>query len=89
MPDQFSTSNNLAEKSRYFYRAYGEIIFVQGSISDSFGVPIHGAIVEIWQTNSAGKYHTLLEPDSEYVDKHFSMSGRAVTDNLGNYSLSP
>lgn len=85
MPDQFATSNNLAKKVGSFYRAYGEIIFVQGTISDSFGVPIHGAIVEVWQTNSAGKYHTLLEPDSEYVDKYFNMSGRAVTDNLGNY----
>ncbi len=85
MPETFSTSNNLAKKPGAFYRAYGEIIFVQGTIKDSFGLPIEGAIVEIWQTNSAGKYHTLLEPGSEYIDKYFSMSGRAITDNLGNY----
>lgn len=85
MPTKFATTNNLVKKVGEFYRSYGEVIFLQGTITDSFGVPIEGAIVEIWQTNAAGKYHTLLEPDSEYVDKYFSMSGRATSDNLGNY----
>ena len=85
MPDRFATTNNLAKKVGAFYRAFGEIIFIQGTLKDSFNLPISGAIIEIWQTNAAGKYHTLLEPDSEYVDKYFSMSGRAITDNLGNY----
>jgi protocatechuate 3,4-dioxygenase beta subunit len=85
MPDSFATTNNLAKKTGSFYRAFGEIIFVQGTITDSFNVPIAGAVVEIWQTNAAGKYHTLLEQGSEYIDKYFSMSGRTITDNLGNY----
>jgi protocatechuate 3,4-dioxygenase, beta subunit len=85
MPDSFATTNNLAKKVGSFYRAFGEIIFVQGTITDSFAVPIEGAVIEIWQTNAAGKYHTLLEDNSEYVDKYFSMSGRTITDNLGNY----
>ncbi len=87
MPDHFSTSNNLAKKPGSFYRAFGEIIFVKGAIVDSFGVPIEGAVVEIWQTNAAGKYHTLLDPDSEFVDKYFNMSGRAITDNMGQYDF--
>ena len=85
MPDNFVTSNNLAKKVGSFYRAFGEIIFLQGTLTDSFNVPIEGAVIEIWQTNSAGKYHTLLEPDSEYIDPYFNMSGRTITDNLGNY----
>jgi protocatechuate 3,4-dioxygenase, beta subunit len=85
MPDTFSTTNNLAKKAGSFYRAYGEIVYIQGTVTDSFGVPIHNAVIEIWQTNSAGKYHTLLESGSGYVDKFFSMSGRAISDNLGNY----
>ncbi len=85
MPDSFGTTNNLAKKAGSFYRAYGEIIYIQGTVADSFGVPIHNAVIEIWQTNSAGKYHTLLESGSGYVDKFFSMSGRAISDNLGNY----
>ena len=85
MPDSFGSTNNLAKKAGSFYRAYGEIVYIQGCISDSFGVPIHNAVIEVWQTNSAGKYHTLLESGSGYVDKFFSMSGRAISDNLGNY----
>ena len=84
-PDKFATSNNLAKKTGAFYRAFGEVIFLQGKITDSFGLPIDGAIIEIWQTNSAGKYHSLLEPNSEYIDKYFSMSGRATSNNLGEY----
>ena len=68
MPDEFFTSNNLAKKPGSFYRAFGEIIFVQGTITDSFGVPIHNAVVEIWQANAAGKYHTLLEPNSKFIE---------------------
>ncbi len=85
MPDNFATSNNLVKKVGAFYRAVGEVIFLQGTVTDSFGVPISGAVIEIWQTNAAGKYHSLLEKDSEYIDKYFSMSGRTITDNLGNY----
>lgn len=85
IPNHFASTNNLAKKVGSFYRAAGEIIFVQGTITDSFGVPISSAIVEIWQTNAAAKYHTLLEPDSDYIDNNFNMSGKAITDNLGNY----
>lgn len=85
MPVKFGTTNNLVKKVGEFYRSYGEVIFLQGTVTDSFGVPIDGVIVEIWQTNAAGKYHSLLEKDSEYIDPYFNMSGRATTDNLGNY----
>jgi len=87
IPEIFSTSNNLAKKPGSFYRAFGEVIFIQGIVTDSFGVPIEGAVVEIWQKNAAGKYHTLLEDGSEYIDKYFSMSGRAIADNLGHYQF--
>lgn len=85
MPEKFNTTNNLLQKTGSFYAAFGEILNLQGNITDSFGLPIDGAIVEIWQTNSAGKYQTLLDPNSDLVDRNFNMSGRTLTDNLGNY----
>ncbi len=85
MPEKFNTTNNLVQKTGSFYAAFGELLNVQGTITDSFGLPISGAIVEIWQTNSAGKYQTLLDQNSDLVDKNFNMSGRTLTDNLGNY----
>ncbi len=87
LPDEFSKSNNLAKKPGSFFRAFGEVIFVQGTIVDSFGVPISDAKVKIWQKNAAGKYHSLLDIKSEYIDKYFSMSGTSITDNLGNYNF--
>ncbi len=87
LPEEFGATNNLAKKPGSFFRAFGEVIFLQGRVVDSFGVPITDARVQIWQKNAAGKYHSLLDPRSEYIDKHFNMSGRSITDNLGNYSF--
>lgn len=85
MPEKFNTTNNLIQKTGSFYAAFGEMLFVQGVVKDSFGLPIDNAIIEIWQTNSAGKYQTLLNDNSDLIDKNFNMSGRTITDNLGNY----
>ena len=84
-PLKFASSNNLIRKAGSFYQAKGEVTHITGKVTDSFGVPISGAIIEIWQTNSAGKYQNLLEKNSEFIDVNFSMSGRAITDNLGVY----
>jgi protocatechuate 3,4-dioxygenase beta subunit len=86
-PETFFSSNNLIKKTGSFYRGFGEIIFFKGTITDSFGVPISNAIIEIWQANSAGKYHSLLEPNSEYIDPYFNMSGKAITNNVGEYNF--
>lgn len=85
MPKEFNKTNNLIKKTGSFYLAFGEVIYLQGKITDSFGIPITGAIIKIWQTNSKGKYHTLLAQNDKDIDKNFNMSGTAVTDNLGNY----
>jgi protocatechuate 3,4-dioxygenase beta subunit len=84
-PISFISSNNMIRKAGSFYQAIGEVIHLKGMVTDSFGVPISGAVVDVWQTNSAGKYQSLLEKNSEFMDVNFNMSGRAVTDNLGNY----
>lgn len=86
-PETFFSSNNLIKKTGSFYRGFGEVIFFKGVITDSFGVPINNAIIEIWQANSAGKYHSLLEPNSEYIDPYFNMSGKAITNNVGEYNF--
>jgi protocatechuate 3,4-dioxygenase beta subunit len=87
IPKKFYTTNNLVRKTGSFYTAQGEVIFIKGTITDSFGVPISGAVLEIWQTNAIGKYQAILPEDSDFIDKNFTGSGRATTDNLGNYSF--
>lgn len=86
-PDLFEKSNNLRKRIGSFEFAEGEILYLRGVVTDAFGVPITNVRIRIWQTNSAGKYHTLLDNDSEFIDKNFAMSGEASTDNLGQYGF--
>jgi len=86
-PDVFGKSNNLTRSAGSFNVAIGEPLYLKGIITDSFGVPIEGAIVKIWQTNSTGEYHSLLEDGSDLIDPNFLMSGESVSDNLGKYGF--
>lgn len=86
-PEQFYTGNDLTRVVGSFYVATGELLYLKGSITDAFGVPIEGASVKIWQTNSSGRYQSLLKDGNEYIDKNFIMSGTAKTDNLGRYGF--
>lgn len=86
-PEEFSTSNDLTRTPGSFNVAIGELLYLKGVVTDSFGVPIEGANIKIWQTNASGRYETLLKPDSEYIDENFIMSGTARTDNLGRYGF--
>src|SRR5262245_27758259 len=42
--------------------ATGEVIFVQGIVSDSRCRPISGALVEIWQACASGRYNHPSDP---------------------------
>jgi protocatechuate 3,4-dioxygenase beta subunit len=86
-PEKFSESSNLISYPGSFYVATGELLYFKGTVTDSFGIPIAGASIRIWQTNSAGKYQTLLKEDDSYVDSYFTTSGTAITDNLGRYGF--
>ncbi|MDR1426034.1 MAG: hypothetical protein LBI70_03550 [Rickettsiales bacterium] len=86
-PREFSRSNNLVRKAGSFRLALGEPLYIRGKVTDAFGVPIDGVIIKIWQTNAAGKYHSLLGKNSRYLDKNFVMSGQAITDNMGKYEF--
>ena len=86
-PETFSTSNDLTRVVGSFHVATGELLYLKGTVTDAFGVPIEGATVKIWQTNSSGNYQSLLKSNSEYIDENFIMSGTARTDNLGRYGF--
>lgn len=86
-PDVFYKSNNLTRKAGSFKMAKGEPLYIKGKVTDAFGIPISNAKIKIWQTNSAGKYHELLDKHDPYRDPNFIMSGQSNTDNLGNYEF--
>jgi protocatechuate 3,4-dioxygenase beta subunit len=63
----------------------GERIIVTGRILDSGGRPVPGALVEIWQTNAAGRYIHLRDQHPAPLDPNFTGAGRCLTDADGRY----
>ena len=66
-------------------RAVGQLIWVTGKVCDEDGSPIQGAVLEIWQANSAGKYIHQLDGTDAPLDPNFTGQGRLVTDEEGSY----
>jgi protocatechuate 3,4-dioxygenase, beta subunit len=65
--------------------AIGERIIVTGRVLDEDARPISGALIEIWQANSAGRYAHEVDQHDAPLDPHFLGAGRVVTDADGAY----
>jgi protocatechuate 3,4-dioxygenase beta subunit len=86
-PSKFNKNNNLTRPTGSFKVAIGEPLYIKGKVTDVFRVPIEGAIVKIWHTNSAGYYQTLLTKSNDFYDSSFLSSGQSITNNIGNYDF--
>ena len=65
----------------------GHKIIVYGTVSDQFSNPIKGALLEIWQANSAGKYLHDKDKNSAPIDPNFAGCGRCMTTSRGYYEF--
>ena len=63
----------------------GERIIVAGRLLDDQGRPVTGSLIEIWQTNAAGRYIHDADQHEAPLDPNFTGAGRAVTDDDGWY----
>jgi len=63
----------------------GERIVVTGRVCDEDGRPVTNTLVEIWQTNSAGRYFHDKDRHHAPLDPNFTGAGRALTDSNGCY----
>jgi protocatechuate 3,4-dioxygenase, beta subunit len=63
----------------------GERITVSGRVLDVDSKPIRNALVEIWQANSAGRYHHDVDQHPAPLDPNFTGAGRCLTDDDGRY----
>jgi protocatechuate 3,4-dioxygenase, beta subunit len=68
-------------------RAIGQFIAVTGRVMDEDGAPLAGAVIEIWQANSAGKYVHELDRHQAPIDPNFTGLGRIVTGDEGQYKF--
>lgn len=67
--------------------AQGEVIIVQGSIKDTDGSAIDGALVEIWQANTWGRYRHERDPNSAPLDPDFQGWSQIAADANGYYGF--
>jgi protocatechuate 3,4-dioxygenase beta subunit len=65
----------------------GERIIVTGRVLDSGGRPVPDTLVEIWQTNAAGRYIHLRDQHPAPLDPNFTGAGRCLTDSTGRYEF--
>ena len=68
-------------------RAIGQLIDVRVSIVDEGGVPVSGALVEIWHCNAAGKYIHPNDSNDAPADPNFYGAARLAADEHGRIAL--
>jgi protocatechuate 3,4-dioxygenase beta subunit len=61
----------------------GQPAWVEGVVTDTRGVPVAGAVVEIWQCDQAGHYHH--PGDGGRADPAFQGFGRVAVGRDGSY----
>jgi len=61
----------------------GQPAWVEGTVTDTRGVPVAGAVVEIWQCDQAGHYHH--PGDGDRADPAFQGFGRVDVGRDGRY----
>lgn len=68
-------------------RAKGQVIRVTGQVLDDQGMPVEGALVDIWQANSYGRYDHEDDTASTPIDPDFQGWGMVKTDADGRYAF--
>jgi protocatechuate 3,4-dioxygenase beta subunit len=63
----------------------GERIIVTGRVLDEDGRPMPRTLIEIWQTNAAGRYAHAIDHHAAPLDPNFTGGGRTLTGDDGCY----
>lgn len=83
--DQPDKDSDLTTVRGRATRARGEVIYVHGVVTDEDCQPVRGAVVEIWQACSSGRYNHPGDDNPAPLDPDFQYWGRALTDSEGRY----
>jgi protocatechuate 3,4-dioxygenase, beta subunit len=63
----------------------GQRMILTGRVVDAGGYAVPNALIEIWQTNAAGRYRHALDDHAAPLDPNFTGAGRTLTDEHGVY----
>ena len=66
-------------------RAEGQPIEVSGRLTDEFGRPISGAVLEVWSANTHGRYAHRDDQTEYALDPNFIGMGKLATNEDGQY----
>lgn len=83
--DQIDKDADLVYLNGSVIAATGEIVIVEGHVTDQNCVSVKGALVEIWQACHTGKYNHEADPNPAEIDPNFQYWGKAITDEKGFY----
>jgi protocatechuate 3,4-dioxygenase beta subunit len=83
--DDLITMQDADLTTRYAGEPAGQRIIVFGRVLDSGGRPVPSTLIEIWQTNAAGRYRHSIDQHPAPLDPNFDGVGRALTDAGGGY----
>jgi protocatechuate 3,4-dioxygenase, beta subunit len=67
--------------------AKGEVVQIDGRVLDESGTPVAGALVDVWQANSAGRYDHEADPNPAPLDPNFQGWARLTTDAEGRFRI--
>lgn len=85
--DQEDKDNDLTSVRGKTGKALGEVIIMKGVVMSQNCKPVAGALVEIWQACTTGKYNHPGDPNPAQLDPNFQYWGRAITNEQGEYSF--
>ncbi|MBE0579840.1 protocatechuate 3,4-dioxygenase subunit beta [Devosia sp.] len=84
-PALLSAEADMTRLAADLPRAAGEAIEVSGQLTDEFGRPLRGVLLEIWNANTFGRYTHKEDASGLPLDPNFLGLGRVLTDQDGKY----
>jgi protocatechuate 3,4-dioxygenase beta subunit len=85
--DQIDKDVDLTRLVGHQQSAAGEVIRVHGQVLDAQCKPVAGALVDLWQADSNGRYSHPADVNPARRDPNFQGWGQAVTDAEGRYAF--
>ena len=79
--------NDLVDFTRAAGVSAGEVFVLAGVIYNANGLPVEGAVVEIWQTDHNGIYLHPDDPGTDQRDPNFQFFGESLIGADGVYSF--
>ncbi len=77
--------HDMTRNARQGGEPLGERIVVSGRVLDERGNSVSGALIEIWQANSSGRYAHKADDHDAPIDPNFLGAGRCITGPEGRY----